>query len=131
MISKEKLTKIRDLIVKMAAKTEDAYEYPELFQRWSEDGHDYETGDLVSYGEYVYRVLQDHTSQTTWTPTDAPSLFARVLIPDPEIIPDWVQPESTNPYMKGDKVRYKEKVWVSIIDNNVWSPDVYGWEEVV
>lgn len=34
----------------------------------------------------------------------------------------------------GDKVHYPTKddsVYVSIVDNNVWAPDVYGWEEVV
>jgi hypothetical protein len=33
--------------------------------------------------------------------------------------------------MKGDKVRHNNKVWISIIDNNVWEPGVYGWEEVI
>jgi hypothetical protein len=32
--------------------------------------------------------------------------------------------------MTGDKVMYDGKTWVSVIDNNVWAPDVYGWEEV-
>ena len=40
----------------------------------------------------------------------------------------WEQPESTNPYMKGDKVTHAGKTWVSTIDNNVWEPGVYGWE---
>ena len=41
----------------------------------------------------------------------------------------WEQPESTNPYMKGDKVTHAGRTWVSTIDNNVWEPGVYGWEE--
>lgn len=43
--------------------------------------------------------------QETWTPTVAPSLFAKVLIPDENVIPKWEQPDSTNPYMTEDKVR--------------------------
>lgn len=78
----------------------------------------------------LYTVLQAHTSQATWTPDVSPSLFARVLIPDPEVVPDWVQPDSTNPYMTGDKVRHNDKVWESTVDNNVWEPGVYGWIEV-
>ena len=34
-------------------------------------------------------------------------------------------------YMMGDKVHYPTKedpVYVSVIDNNVWAPDVTGWE---
>lgn len=52
-----------------------------------------------------------------------------MLIPDPETIPEWVQPDSTNPYMAGDKVTHNGKTWVSDIDNNVWSPGEYGWSE--
>jgi hypothetical protein len=53
-----------------------------------------------------------------------------VLIPDPDVIPEWEQPDSTNPYMKGDKVAHNSKTWVSDVDNNVWEPGVYGWTEM-
>ena len=62
-------------------------------------------------------------------PDAAPSLYAKVLIPDPDVIPEWEQPESTNPYTKGDKVTHNEKTWVSDVDNNSWEPGVYGWSE--
>ena len=74
------------------------------------------------------RFLQDHTSQSDWTPDVAHSLFAEVLIPDSEVIPEWVQPDSTNPYQTGDKVTHNGSTWVSTIDNNVWEPGVYGWD---
>lgn len=63
-------------------------------------------------------------------PTDAVSLWAKILIPDPTVIPEWQQPESTNPYMKGDKVTHQGKTWQSTIDNNVWEPGIYGWETI-
>ena len=53
--------------------------------------------------------------------------------PDPEI-PEWVQPTGAyNAYNTGDKVRYKGHIYESIIDGNVWAPDVYpaGWREFV
>jgi hypothetical protein len=56
-------------------------------------------------------------------------LFAKLLIPDDDVIPAWEQPDSTNPYKIGDKVSHKDIIWVSIVDNNVWEPGVYGWEE--
>ena len=98
-------------------------------QEWKPD-EDYAVGDKRRYNELPYRCLQAHRSQESWNPEDAPSLWARILISDPTIIPEWVQPGSTNPYMKGDKVRHLGKVWVSDIDNNVWEPGVYGWAEV-
>lgn len=110
---------------------EDALDVPMLFPRWAADIA-YAVDDRVYYDGALYKVLIAHTSQSDWTPDVSPSLFARVLIPDPEVIPDWVQPDSTNGYMAGDKVRYNGKVYESLIDNNIWSPEAYpaGWQEV-
>lgn len=107
---------------------EDAARAPMLFERWTE-GVTYDVGTRVCHDGKLYKVLIAHQSQSTWAPDVAPSLFAEVLIPDPAVIPDWVQPGSTNPYMQGDKVRHGGKVWVSDIDYNTWEPGVYGWSE--
>ena len=111
------------------ATDEMSLQVPNLYPAWKV-GVNYTVDDRVLYEEVLYKVLQTHTSQETWTPTDAPSLFAKVLIPDANVIPEWEQPDSTNPYMIGDKVMYNGKTYVSIVDNNVWAPDVYGWKEV-
>ena len=102
---------------------------PMLFERWEADKQ-YNAGVRLYHDGVLYRVLTDHTSQTDWEPDKAVSLFARVLIPDPEVIPDWVQPDSTNPYMTGDKVKHNGKTWISTLDNNVWEPGVAGWDEI-
>lgn len=107
----------------------DAAYVPMMFERWQADTA-YEVGKRVCYNDRLYKVLIAHTSQSDWTPSVAVSLFAEVLIPDPSVIPEWVQPSSTNPYMKGDKVRHNGKTWVSTIDYNVYEPSVYGWDEV-
>lgn len=100
-----------------------------LYPQWS-DSADYTAGQRVRYDGTLYKCLQAHSAQETWTPTDAPSLWAKVLTdPSGGILP-WEQPESTNPYMTGDKVTHNGKTWVSDIDNNVWEPGVYGWSEV-
>lgn len=101
-----------------------------IYPIWDGNGTVYSVGDRVLYNSILYKCLQAHTSQATWTPTDAPSLWAKVLIPTPGAIPDWEQPSSTNPYAKGDKVKHNGKIWISTIDNNVWEPGVYGWSEV-
>ena len=109
---------------------EQALTVPLIYPAWSGDGISYAAGDRVMYGGVLYKCLQAHTSQSTWTPTDAPSLWAKVLIPTPGEIPDWEQPSSTNPYAKGDKVKHNGKIWISDIDGNVWAPGTYGWTEV-
>ena len=102
-----------------------------LYPTWKAEVN-YSVGDRVLYNDTLYKVITAHISQETWTPVDAPSLFAKVLIPDENIIPEWVQPDSTNAYMTGDKVVYNGIVYVSIIDNNIWSPEAYpaGWSVV-
>ena len=115
---------------------EQALQVPLMFPKW-QVGKAYVVGDRVLYLGVLYKVLQAHTSQDGWQPDVAPSLFAKNLIVKDEQgeqvdIPEWEQPDSTNPYMTGDKVRFEGKVYQSLIDNNVWSPSDYpqGWEEV-
>ena len=109
---------------------EEAVQFVELFPNWSPNGVSYTADTRVRYSGVLYRVLQDHVSQEEWTPTAAASLFAKVLIPDENVIPEWEQPDSTNPYMSGDTVTHNGKTWTSDVDNNVWEPGVYGWTEV-
>ena len=116
------LVKLRE-----SATDEQALSVPVLYPAWR-SGVDYVTGQRVLHGGVLYKALQDHTSQDDWTPDAAPSLFAKVLIPDDTVIPEWEQPDSTNPYSKGDKVTHNGKTWISDIDNNVWEPGVYGWK---
>ena len=112
-----------------AVTDEQALAVPALYPAWR-SGVDYAAGIRVLYNGTLYKVLTAHTSQDDWTPDAAPSLFAKVLIPDETVIPEWEQPDSTNPYSAGDKVTHNGKTWVSDIDNNVWEPGVYGWTEL-
>lgn len=117
------------LVLRTKAADEQAIDAVAVYPTWRE-GVAYVAGERVRYNEILYKVLQDHTSQTTWTPESAPSLFAKVLISDTETIPEWTQPDSTNPYQTGDKVTHNGATWISTIDNNVWEPGVYGWTKV-
>ena len=109
-----------------------ALKIPEVFPTWNGDGVEYKKDTKLTYNGVLYKVLQAHTSQADWTPEAAPSLFAKILTSDNGTPLPWEQPGSTNPYMKGDKVLYNGKVYESLIDNNVWSPEAYpaGWKEV-
>lgn len=122
---------LRRIIERLAGTLDDAeaLSSTELFQAW-ETGKEYAVGDRVRYDGTLYKCLISHISQDDWAPSDAVSLWAVVLIPDPEDIPEWVQPDSTNPYMLGDKVMHNGITWISDIDNNIWEPGVYGWSEL-
>ena len=109
-----------------------ALEVSTLYADWEtlEEGYSLVVGDRVTYNDVLYNVITAHNVQSTWNPVDSPSLFAKVLIPDPEVIPEWEQPDSTNPYSKGDRVTHNEKTWESLVDNNVWEPGALGTESL-
>ena len=134
MTLKELARKLRPFIEKAAISLDDAdaLEAKELYPQWSGNGVGYFADDRIRYEGVLYKVLQPHVSQESWTPTAAPSLYTKVLIPDPEVIPEWEQPGSTNAYMIGDKVMFNGQTYESVIDNNIWSPESYpaGWHLV-
>lgn len=111
---------------------EQALEVSTLYVDWRtlEEGYSLAVGDRVTYNDVLYNVITAHNVQSTWNPVDSPSLFAKVLIPDPEVIPEWEQPDSTNPYSKGDRVTHNEKTWESLVDNNVWEPGALDTESL-
>lgn len=130
IISEARKFRAQFLKLREMATDEMSLQVPNLYPLWKENVT-YIIGDRVLYNDILYKVLQEHTSQADWTPDIAVSLFAKVLIPDEDVIPEWEQPDSTNAYMIGDKVKYDNKYWISTIDYNVWKPGEYGWDEFI
>ena len=121
---------IRQQINSLSVEDNVALRMTEFYPEWAA-GQAYTAGYKVQHGGTLYKCLQAHTAQADWNPVDAPSLWAEVLAgQDGTAIGEWVQPDSTNPYMRGDKVNYKGKLYESEVDNNVWEPGVYGWLEI-
>ena len=133
MITRQKAYQLRRMIEKasVSLSDDDAYGVPELFPAWAVDTA-YKTDDRIRYEGILYKVLQDHTSQSDWTPDIAVSLY--VAVPEPGEIPVWKQPTGAHDaYMTGDKVHYPtadDPVYISTIDYNTYEPTVYGWELV-
>ena len=117
---------IMKLAVKQARQVTDdaeALSLQILYKDWEKQiGRELTVGEYINYNGVLYKVLQQHTVQEGWTPVAAPSLYAKVLVdPTGETILEWQQPDSTNPYMKGDKVTHNGITYVCDIDNNVWN----------
>lgn len=128
----QSLNKIGKIVANQVTDDIVALSIQEFYDIW-EVGVSYPVGRYITHNDILYKVLMEHTSQSDWTPDVSPSLFAKVLIdPSDDDIPEWVQPDSTNGYMTGDKVRYEDAIYVSLIDNNIWSPSAYpaGWQKV-
>lgn len=130
-ITPQRAAKLRPVIEAAATSLPDgeAAKAVELFPAWAYPVS-YIVGNRVSDGGKLYKCLQDHTSQETWTPEDSPSLWVGISDPAEEW-PEWSQPVgSTDAYAKGTKVSHNGKHWTSNVDANVWEPGVYGWSEV-
>ena len=125
----EAAQKLRAAMDIAGAKLDDAtaLDAMALYLAWKTDVA-YAIGQRVRYGDKLYKCVQAHTSQGDWMPSATPALWVRVSI---EEWPEWVQPTGAHDaYAKGDKVTYKGKRYISLIDGNTYSPDAYpaGWE---
>ena len=92
----------------------------------------YQIGDIFTYGNNnaCYKVLQSHKSQADWQPDKTPALYKLIGSNDDGYL-EWKQPLGAHDaYGIGDIVEYNGKLYKSLINGNVWSPDVYaaGWE---
>ncbi len=128
MISRDRIWRLRKLIEQAAASFDDAtaLEGIELFPNWVTDTA-YEVGVRIKYNNVLYKCIQAHTSQDSWTPDLTPALWTPVSIDE---WPEWRQPlGSQDSYMVGDKVSHNNKHWISNTNYNIWEPGVYGWDE--
>ena len=133
MITRARAYALRAMIEKAAVSLDDsdALTAIELFPVWAV-GTAYSVNDRIRYNGKLYRVVQDHTSQSDWTPDATPALYTEVAFPGE--IPVWKQPTGAqDAYNKGDKVHYPTKddpIYESLIDANIWSPEAYpaGWQ---
>ena len=114
-----------------------ALECVRLYRPW-EIGKAYAVGDFLTYGEngvgdpQLYKVVQAHTSQADWLPDETPALYTAIGLDDSGY-PVWIQPTGAHDaYNTGDIVNYNGTLYKSLIDGNVYSPEVYpaGWEVV-
>ena len=113
---------------------------PEIYDEWNPDGISYigkdtatqdKPASIVRRNGSLYRCLQSHTSQESWTPENSPSLW--VLIDDPVIVwPEWKQPTGAHDaYDLNAKVSHNGKKWISQIAANTTEPgaDERYWKE--
>lgn len=96
----------------------------------------YYTQDGVLYrctrstGTAVYNALSELVGLYVEVVTSGTEEPTEPEEPAGDEVAEWVQPDSTNPYMIGDRVLHNGNTWESTVDNNVWEPGVYGWEQV-
>lgn len=121
-----------------ALPEERALEIASVYPAWAAQTH-YSTGDIVSHGinpvgdPQLYKVAQDHVSQGIYPPGAGTESLYTAFGLDGSGCPLWAQPSGAHDaYRAGDVVSYKGKRYESVLDGNVWSPEVYpaGWSLV-
>lgn len=121
----------------MSLDDEKAMEVAYVYDPWA-IGKNYIVDDFVTYGingvgdPQLYKVVQNHTSQADWTPDKTAALYVAVGLDDSGY-PIWSQPTGVHDaYNVGDVVNYKGDLYESLIDGNIYSPDVYpaGWKKL-
>ena len=96
-----------------------------LFEHYSV-GRGYVKGEIFIYGEDLYRVGQDHTSQEQWVPgaDGTTALYSKIEITEGgyEVWQEWDGVSGS--YANGQIVQdpTDEQLYKSLIDNNVWGP---------
>lgn len=133
-ISEQEQREISSIVfVKLAEKGEldEAVitDHPKLFIEWDENWTG-KAGTIVVCEGGLYRSIHDITTTAQNTkPSETPSMWTRIGNPQDEY-PTWYQPTGAHDaYSLGDKVSHNDKHWVSTVNNNVWEPGIYGWEE--
>lgn len=75
--AEEQLESLRRLEILASLDDDHALAVKVLFPKWKAGRH-YKTGERILYQDRLYKVLQEHDSQETWTPADAHSLFKEI-----------------------------------------------------
>ena len=117
---------------------DEAMEIATVYPKY-EVGRLYKANEMFTYGEnnvgdpQLFRVVQEHTSQADWIPSETPALYTPIGLTE-EGYPVWSQPTGAHDaYNTGDIVDYNGTLYVSLIDGNTYAPDAYpaGWEVYV
>lgn len=103
--------------------------HTDMFEDWR-PGVNYKAGQIRKYEVTLYKIVQDHVSQSDWAPPNTPAMYDAFTI-NPSGYEEWKKPTGAhNAYNKGKIVMYKGTLYISLIDGNIYSPEEYpaGWE---
>jgi len=124
-ISEQEIIEAKNVIEKAIKNLddEDLYKLFNLLEKW-QIGKEYSTGKIITYEDYIYKVITSHISSEN--PDE--SIYYRKINRPLNFVLEW------NPnkgfYNKEDKVKVGSNLYKSLLDNNIWSPTIFpdAWE---
>lgn len=129
LLEKARLQRQNIIIASSSLDDKTASETPELFDRLNENG------DLVPYGTRInWNGVLKRASVDLWdtkenNPDNAPTLWEDIAYKNGiRIIPTLITAGTA--FSKNEVGYWKDTLYKSLLDNNVWNPDEYptGWE---
>ena len=116
---------VPSLLMRANLTDEEAATYISVYPEYKV-GVDYKQNWIIRYGEDLYRIGQDHTSQEQWVPgaDGTTALYSKIDISE-DGYETWQEWDGVSgAYAKDQVVRdpTDEQLYKSLIDNNVWGP---------
>ena len=116
---------IPSLLMRANLTDDEAVNYISVYPEYKV-GVDYKQNWIIRYGEDLYRIGQDHTSQEQWVPgaDGTTALYSKIDISE-DGYETWQEWDGVSgAYAKDQVVRdpTDEQLYKSLIDNNVWGP---------
>ena len=128
----ERAYQLRPIIEQAIASVDDktASEGVELSPNLKEDGSLVKSGTRINWRGVLKRAAVDLWDTVENNPDNAPAIWEDILYKDGiRIIPDVITVGTA--FTKGELGWWKDEVYESLIDANVWTPDAYpaGWKK--
>lgn len=132
MITKAKALKIRSLAMDSAIEMTDANAstIPEMFPRLKQNGELIPAGTRINWNGQLKKAAVDLWDTVENNPDNAPALWEDInYIKGYRVIPETLT--TTTMFAKGELGWWKDAVWESLQDNNVWNPEQFaaGWKK--
>lgn len=129
----EKARKLRKIIESAIASVDDktSSEATELLPALKNDNTYIKAGTRINHNGKIKKATVDLWDIEANNPDNAPTLWEDIQYKDGHrIIPDVLS--VTTAFSKGETGWWKDKLYTSLVDNNVYTPEQYApnWEEV-
>jgi hypothetical protein len=133
MITKAKALQIRSLAMDSASEMDDvsASSLPEMFPKLKQDGSLVAYGTRINWNGQLKKAAVDLWDTAENNPDNAPALWEDInYVKGYRVIPETIT--VTLAFSKGEKGWWKDALYESLQDNNVWNPDQFaaGWQKI-
>lgn len=132
-MTRDEALRLRVIVEQAAASLPDkeASEGAALFPRLKQDGSLIKVGTRINWNGTLKRSSVDLWDTAENNPDNAPTLWEDIAYKDGvRIIPETITVGTA--FAKGERGWWKDALYESLIDSNVWTPDTYpsGWAKV-